>query len=317
MSTPSTDTSAAVVPSANTTQYVVLQQKFDALDKFAAENSVTALLEGDNAGAFAVTLRMSSAMQQLRDMITPDMMKPIMALQGSSLGFRTDKDKDGGYPEHVVKEVLIEATLKGFRMVSNETNVIAGRFYAARDGFERIFRDLSKQGRLTDLRLTPGVPKTVGDGAIVEYAASWSFKNSKGDFIKDELKLTIPVKVNNGQGADAILGKAKRKALAAIYSRITGTEITDGDVDDPRTIDITPKAPAGNTPPPAAALPSDLLAEIEEFITPHEEKANAYLIGNGSVQKGQTFRNVPEAMARKILKQKPSFLRAIGVEANG
>jgi hypothetical protein len=307
----STDASLATKQPA----HLVLQEKFEALDKFAAENSVTTLLAGDTVGAFALTLKMSSAMEQLRSMITPEMMKPIMALQGSALGFRTDKDKEGGYKEEVVKEVLIEATLKGFRMVSNESNIIGGRFYAARDGFERIFRDLGKSGRLTDLRLSPGIPKTQADGAIVDYSASWTFKNAKGDLIKDELKLQIPIRVNSGQGPDAVLGKAKRKILAAIYSRITGTEITDGDVEDPRTIDVTASAPktAGAE---HAALPADVLAELEKLINTPErvDLANKYLIGNGTIPTGKTWKDIGEGMARRILKQTGSFLTAIGAK---
>lgn len=300
----------AVLPPANSTQMVSLQQKVAELDKFAAENSVMTLIEGD-VGAFTLTLRISSAMEQLRAMITPEMMKPIMALQGSALGFRTDKDKSGGYPMDTVKEVLIEATLKGFRMTQNETNIIAGRFYAARDGFERIFRDLSRKGLLTDLRLSPGVPKTTGDGCIVPYAASWSFKNSKGQMIKDEMTTNLSIKVNEGQGPDAILGKAKRKILAAIYSRITGTEITDGDVDDPKTVDVTAKTvPDQPKPDPITA---ESLADLEKLLKPHEEPANKYLLATGLIQAGQTFRNVTEKMARTILTRKDNFLSASGI----
>lgn len=291
-----------------------LAESFAALDRFAAANSVTTLLEGDE-GAFTLTLKMSAAMQQLREMITPEMMKPIMALQGSSLGFRTDKDKEGGYPESVVKEAMIEATLKGFRMVNNETNIIASRFYAARDGFERIFRDLSKSGRLTDLRMSPGLPKTTGEGAVVEYAASWNWKNSKGDIIKDELKVTLPIKVNNGQGADAILGKAKRKMLAAIYSRITGTEITDGDVDDPKTIDITP--PKHAEQPKLDPMTAETAAAVEKLVAPHAEIANKYLVSVGWIREGQTFRDVSEKNAASILKKPAAFLSAAGVKAGG
>ena len=294
--------------SPNTNEQLAIQesnlQRALELDKFAAENSVTTLLAGE-AGAFTVSMRMSAAMEQLRAMITPEMMKPIMAMQGSSLGFRTDKDKEGGYKADVVKEVLIEATLKGFRMVNNETNIIAGRFYAARDGFERIFRDLGKTGRVTNLELTPGNPKTQADGSLVDYHASWTFKTDAGDLIKDELKLSLPVKVNAGQGADAILGKAKRKMLAAIYARITGTTIVDGEADDSKTTDVSATVVPEK---PAAGLPADLLAQLEEKVSPYEAAANTFLIGNGSIQKGQTFRNVPEPMARKILKQLPSFL---------
>lgn len=277
---------------------------FKELDTFASENSITKILESDGGG-FSATLKLASAIGVLRERLTPEVMKPIMALQGSALGFRTDKDKDGGYKEDVVKEVLIEATMKGFRLVGNETNIIGGRFYAARDGFERIFRDLGKAKILTDLRLSPGVPKTTSDGAIVLYSASWTFKN-----LKDEIKdMQIPIRVNTGQSADAILGKAKRKILAAIYSRITGTEITEGEVDDvpAGTKTVTPVTEAATH-----ALPADLLTELEDFIKPVEEKANAYFIGNGSIAAGQTFRNLSDSMARRILKQKASFLNAIG-----
>jgi hypothetical protein len=286
-------------------QLAVLQKKFADLDKFAADNSISTILEGN--GAFDATFKMSLAHQQLREMITSDMMKPIMALQGSALGFRTDQDKAGGYKEEVVKEVLIEATIKGFRMVNNETNIIGGRFYAARDGFERIFRDLSKSGKLTDLRLLPQPPKTTADGALVDYAASWTFKG-----IKDELKLSIPIRVNAGQGPDAVLGKAKRKMLAAIYSRITGTEITDGDVDDPKTIDVTAKPVAEQKS--AAGLDAATIAELEAILVPHEEAANKYLVDSGTIQPGMTFREIPEVMARRIIKNRDSFFKAIGAK---
>lgn len=302
-------TAAAVLPPANSTQMVSLQQKVAELDKFAAENSVMTLIEGD-VGAFTLTLRISSAMEQLRAMITPEMMKPIMALQGSALGFRTDKDKSGGYPMETVKEVLIEATLKGFRMTQNETNIIAGRFYAARDGFERIFRDLSRKGLLTDLRLSPGVPKTTGEGCIVPYSASWSFKNSEGKMIKDEMTTNLPIKVNEGQGPDAILGKAKRKILAAIYSRITGTEITEGDVDDPKTVDVTAKPVVEKQADP---ITPESLTDLEKLLKPNEELANKYLLATGLIQAGQTYRNVTDKMARTILAKKDNFLSAAGI----
>ncbi len=297
----------AVITSASSLspQALALQENFAKLDQFAAENSITSLVSGDT-GAFVATLRMSQAVGALREMITPEMMKPVMDLQGSALGFRTYKDKEGGYPMPVVKEVLIEATLKGFRMVANETNIIGGRFYAARDGFERIFRDLSKQGKLTDLRMLPSVPRTTADGSVVTYSASWTFKG-----IKDELKLEIPVKVNSGQGADAILGKAKRKMLAAIYSRVTGTEITDGEVDDGKSINVetTPVKEVVH-----AKLAPDVLGNLEDLLKPIEEKANAFLLHSGSIKTGQTFRDVSDKLARSIIKRPADFFQAAGAK---
>ena len=281
-------------------------QQAEELDQFVAENSATTLLAGD-AGPFTISIRMSAAMKQLRSMITKEMMAPIMEMQGSPLGFRTDKDKEGGYKEDIVKEVLIEATLKGFRMVNNETNIIGTRFYPTREGFERVFRDLGKTGTFTDLRLYPGVPRTQADGAIVDYAATWIFKG-----MKDDMKLSIPIRVNAGQGPDAVLGKAKRKMLAAIFGRITGSEFTDGDeTEDPNTMDVTAKP----VPEKAVPLPPDLLTALEAKVGPHEALANPYFAAKGFILEGQTFRDVSEAMARRTLKNIPGFLATIGAKS--
>jgi hypothetical protein len=77
------------------------------------------------AGTFTMASRMAAGIRALRAALTPEIMQDIMALQGSSLGFRTDKDKEGGYPVEVVKECMIEAVLKGARVINNETNIIA------------------------------------------------------------------------------------------------------------------------------------------------------------------------------------------------
>lgn len=41
----------------------------------------------------------------------------------------------------------------------------------------------------------------------------------------------IPVRVNAGMGADAILGKATRKASAWLYNELTHAGIADGDAE--------------------------------------------------------------------------------------
>lgn len=291
--------------STETSTELAINDQITALDKLAEEKNIVALQE---QGQFAAAFGMANAIEDLKRAITPEIMKPIMSLQGSALGFRTDKDAAGGYPIEVVKEAFIEATLRGFKPVGNQFNLIAGRFYATKEGFEARFRELSKRGLITDLKLKPNVPRTVGDGAIVTYSASWKWRG-----VADSIDaLEIPVKVNKGMGDDAILGKAKRKILAAIFSRVTGSEVSDGDAAD-AAIDVTAK-PVGDTKPANPSLPADVLEGIEAIASPYEELANKYLLGNGSIQPGQTFRNVPEAMARKIIKQRSSFLEAIGVK---
>ena len=92
-----------------------------ALDK-AAANGIIAQRE---ASQFKRTLLVSTAMGELQNLLTPKIMAPIMNLQNKSLGFRTDNPN--GYPVDVVRDCLIEATLKGVYPVGNEFNIIAGR----------------------------------------------------------------------------------------------------------------------------------------------------------------------------------------------
>jgi hypothetical protein len=289
----------------NTTTALALPDQIAALDRLAEEKNIVALQE---QGVFAAAISMASAISDLRKAIGPEIMKPIMELQGTSLGFRTDKDKEGGYKEEVVKEAFIEATLRGFKPVGNQLNIISGRFYATKEGFEARFRELSAKGLITDMKLHPTVPRLTGDGAIVVYSASWKWKG-KPDSIEN---LEIPVKVNGGMGADAILGKAKRKILAAIYSRVTGSEVSDGDASDPAiNVQATPVVEAKTQ---TAGLDAALVAELEAILVPHEEAANKYLVDSGTIQPGKTFREIPEVMARRIIKNRDSFFKAIGAK---
>jgi hypothetical protein len=150
-----------------------------------------------------------------------------MPLQGSSLGFRTDKDSQGGYPEAVVIECATEALLRGLRLTGNEWNIIGGRCYVAQAGCARL---VSTYPGLTDLEHAPGVPVMGNGGAIVEYTMRW-----KLDGVAMGMTRRIPVRVNGGMGMDAVLGKAKRKMLAAVYERLTGSVLSEGEPEESLT----------------------------------------------------------------------------------
>jgi hypothetical protein len=198
----------------------------------------------------AITL--AKATQVIRDMITPAMMSDVMQLRGSKLGFRTDKDKDPPnkqYPVEVVKDVLIEAVIRGFRPIGNEFNIIAGNFYATKEGVQRCVREWPG---LTDLKIQPGVPNAHGEkGALVSYTASW-----KVDGVADSMRcirrtlengevedLRIPVRVNSGMGVDAVIGKATSKLFKRIYERLSGSEVSvegvESDVIDSTSSTVT------------------------------------------------------------------------------
>jgi len=203
---------------------------------------------------------MASGIRQLRELITDDAMKDVMQLQGTSLGFRTDKDRDSGYSVAIVKDALIEASLRGLRPIGNEWNIISGRVYVTKEGFARLVREYPG---MSDLELTPSVPRMKDGGALVTYRARF-----KIDGVPVEIEREIPVKVNNGMGADAILGKATRKMLCAVYERLTGSEysLPEGDVTD---VAIEPEAKSRRSTItdslPQAVTPKPVLSEADRF----------------------------------------------------
>lgn len=173
---------------------------------------------------FEKAFLISSAVQQLKTLLTPEYMKPIMALQGNGLGFKSDKDKEGGYPEDTVKNCLIEAVLRGVQPFGNQFNIIQSGCYITKEGYGYL---LSKISGLS-YEIVSELPRVSQTSAAVVMKVTWNINNGE----KKERALDMPVKVNSFMGTDAILGKATRKARKWLYETVTGNEIPDGDIDD-------------------------------------------------------------------------------------
>lgn len=187
------------------------------------------------AGRFERMFQKCAAVQQLRTLLTDEVMREhVLPMMDTPLGFRTDRDpkqidsKTGRpftpYPIAVVREALIEALFRGVYPTDNEFNIIAGRCYITKEGFSRLLREYPK---LTDIRRNLGLPRSVPEGSVVKAQASWKIGG-----VEDSIEIEIPVKVNSFMGVDAILGKARRKLDCAIFNHITGSELSDADVDD-------------------------------------------------------------------------------------
>jgi hypothetical protein len=174
---------------------------------------------------------MSTAIQTLKEKLTPEYMKPIMALQGSALGFKTDKDlnpdksKGQGYPMDVVKDCLIDAVLLGLSATGNEFNIIGGNMYPTRQGFGSL---LEKEPGLK-YNLTYKMPTINSDQKTANCIVTidWEFAGEKHQQVID-----FPIKSNAYATADALIGKAERKARRWLYNKIKGTDIPDGDISD-------------------------------------------------------------------------------------
>ena len=199
------------------------KQITETLDKLKDSGLACSIMQSSFEKAFTV----ARCIKAIRAALTPEAMAPIMEMQGTPLGFKTDKDKDGGYPLNVVREALIEAAMAGVVPCGNQFNIIAGRMYLTKEGFTYLLR------QVPDLRYTinQGVPVMVKAGATVRTEILWS-TDLTGVTPANKKILEIPVRVNNGMGADAILGKADRKAKCWLFNHVTGNTLSDGEVDD-------------------------------------------------------------------------------------
>lgn len=231
------------------------------------ETASAAMVHFSQAGSMAAELQVAQAMGDLRTMLTPEIMQPIMQLMDTDLGFRTDKDpkqldRNGkpNIPYHVdvVRDVVIEAKLRGFHTIGNEFNIIAGRMYAAKNGFRRKLTDGKSFPGLTGFRDTYEVPRIVGEkGAIVKCKATWTLNGSP-----DSAEFEFAIKVNSFMGADAIVGKAERKLCKRVHDLISGVHTPDGDMDD------TDIAGATNVTPPSEAPPAPKFTKKEKPESP-------------------------------------------------
>lgn len=226
------------------TELAKLSDQCQELETVVEECSLAVL---ESQGKFERAFTLADGIRRLKAMITDAMMKNIMELQGTALGFKTDKDGKGGYPVSVVRDCLIEACLRGFNPVGNEFNIIASRFYGTKEGYTRLVKDFPG---LANLKTTYRIAEMKDQGAVVECSATWRVNGDEQALIASPGNANgareIPIRVNQFMGADAVLGKATRKLHAAIYAQLTGSRLEalpEGDVTELDTLPAPQNAP--------------------------------------------------------------------------
>ena len=204
--------------------------------------SVLAVLGAENVQGFEKSYQIANSIQFLKENLTDEYMKPIMSMQGSRLGFKTDKDKDGGYPLKVVKECLIDAVLSGVQSYGNQFNIIAGNMYVTKEGYGHL---LSKIKGLK-YSIKHGVPRIDASKqfAIVESTVKWNFNGEQR-----EEKLEFSIKGNAYMTADAYTGKAEKKSRAFIFNQVSDIEVSDGDAEDVEYVIVETKPESNSAKP--------------------------------------------------------------------
>jgi len=222
------------------------ENKFLSISKVIDSEISTVL--ASNVNGFQKAFVMSSAVNIIKEQLSDEYMEPIMSLQGSSLGFKTDMDtikkqvnnkwvteKGPGYPMEIVRECLIDAVFKGLEVTGNQFNIIGGVMYPTREGFGALLdkmQGLKKNFTYTSINQPAGQKV-----AYVKVRIDWQFDGENP--LKQEIE--FPIKSNEYTSYDALIGKAERKAKRWLYNTIKGTDISDGDVNDIPHVDITNK----------------------------------------------------------------------------
>jgi hypothetical protein len=193
-------------------------------------SSIVSVIGSKEILGFEKAYTVAVATKKLSDLLSKEYMAPIMFLQGNKLGFKTDKDKDGGYGEEVVKNCLIEAVLTGVQPYGNQFNIIAGNCYITKEGFGYLLKNI--EGLSYDI--VPSLPRIdmVKESAAVIMKITWRYQRDEGEASTGTREIEFGVKVNKFMGADAVIGKATRKARAWLFNMLMNTEISDGDIDD-------------------------------------------------------------------------------------
>lgn len=191
--------------------------------------SVSSVLGQEGMVGFQKAYQIADAIEQLQALLTPEYMRPIMALQGNRLGFKTDKDDAGGYPENIVKNCLIEAVLTGVQPFGNQFNIIASNMYLTKEGFGYL---LKRTPLLSEHEIIPALPRINADKTSAAIVMNIMWKRKATDAVRETRQIDMPIRMNLKMGTDAVIGKGTRKARAWLFNTIHGTEIADGDAVD-------------------------------------------------------------------------------------
>jgi len=163
-------------------------------------------------------LLQANAMNLISEALTPDMMRPIEKLFGSSIGIKTDKV----YTPEIMKRIFIEATLGGWGIVGNQVNVLAGNMY------------ITKNGYLPRLREFPGLKFKYPFKHHLPFQdpehKTWSVNTDMEwelNGVKYKETITNPTKRQEGQTTDALWGKADTKCARWLWNKVTGQDTMD------------------------------------------------------------------------------------------
>jgi hypothetical protein len=205
------------------------------------------------------TILTAKAIEVLRSLLAGDVMKEIMRVQNTRLGFLTDKpaygNTAGGYPEQVVRDCIIEAILKGVYPVNNEFNIIGGNMMIVQNGWRRKLHELPGMDEFPAIQ--PGDVAETPKYYRIPCTASWVFNGKAGMLSRNVFVSRDTTERRKRDGGtytkddfttiDNLMGKVERKMLEAVFKKING---------EPFGIDSSEDAPSDQVEALAREMPA-------------------------------------------------------------
>lgn len=184
------------------------------------------------------TLLAAVGITALRDALKGEILERVlMPLMNTAVGFDTDRNPAKGwegasYPPAVVLECATEAWLLGLSMTGNRWNIIGGRCYPRKEGYEDL---LNKLCRFTATVDVPPIPREIqDDGGYLTIPVRIKYQLHEGG---EQRSFAGAYKVRatkkNPTIVENVEGKARRKAYRELYGQLTGLFLADADGDVP------------------------------------------------------------------------------------
>lgn len=145
-----------------TTQEITRADSLAAFETLlTVQQTVVEQLEAAKGNSVATQVAKLKGFESLRDAFTTAAMPAVMQIAGTPVGFRTDKDVDGGGTEYTateVRDVVLDALADGLELFGNQFNIMSKRKYITNEGYT--FK-VSGIGGVTNLDVATGNPEDI------------------------------------------------------------------------------------------------------------------------------------------------------------
>ena len=197
--------------------------------ELATEESLSAAIPAAGMGKVAHAIKVAQAIQSMRDAMPKDMIRAVLQpLAGSPLGFQMDRDS---YPDDVIRDCAIEAVLNGLPLCGNRWNIIGGRFYPRKEGFEDLCSTRCRFTTSVSVGTLPANAYNTGEYVTCTVTIMY-LMNELPDGMEPQKHVgRYRVKLNKKSSIpeDLLEGKAKRKALRDLWRILSGIALPEGD----------------------------------------------------------------------------------------